>query len=159
MSSNELKDLKKTLLKRITKAPKSYWNDGKCEFLEELDQNAHGIIIVVRKTKRKHQPIVIDAKFSPRDGYEESACEISADHAMKMLQSAARYSVSKIKEEEQRICPSNEIEVESSSSASNHSAPLSNMQKKTKIIPKTNKIVQDESQITHVSNEMEVESS
>ena len=31
--------------------------------------------------------------------------------------------------------------------------------KKTKIIPKTNEITQDESQITHASNEMEVESS
>ena len=91
-----------------------------------MDQNAHGIIIAVRKTKRKHQPIVIDAKFSLRDGHEESICKMSADHAMKMLQPVARYSVSK------RICPSNEMEVESSSSSSNHSMPLSNMQKKPK---------------------------
>ena len=76
-------------------------------------------------------------------------CEISADHAMKMLQPVARYSVNKIKEEEldmsekeifleknfvtqdesKRMYPSNEMEVESSSSSSNDSMPLSNMQK------------------------------
>ena len=52
-------------------------------------------------------------------------------------------------DESKRIHPSNEMEVESSSSSLNDSAPLSNMQKKTKIIPKTNEITQDESQITH----------
>ena len=149
MRSNELKELKKTLLKRVVKVPKSCWNDGKCEASEELDQNAHGIIIAVRKTKRKYQPIVIDVKFSPCDGYEESACEMSADHAMKMLKPVARYSVNKIKEEEldmsakemfleknfvaqdesKRTHPQNEMEVESSSSSSNDSMPLSNTQK------------------------------
>ena len=69
MSSNELKEYKKTLLKRVIKVPKSYLNDGKCEASEELDQNAHRIRIAVRKTKRKHQPIVIDVKFSPYDGH------------------------------------------------------------------------------------------
>ena len=149
MRSNELKELKKTLLKRVVKVPKSHWNDGKCEASEELDQNAHGIIIAVRKTKKKYQPIVVDVKFSPCDGHEESACEMSVDHVMKMLQPVARYSVNKIKEEEldvseketfleknfvtqdesKRTYPSNEMEVESSSSSSNDSVPLSNMQK------------------------------
>ena len=144
MSSKELKELKKTLLNRVVKVPKSYWNDGECKASEELDQNVNGIIIAVRKSKRKKQPIVIDVKISPYDEYEESICEMSVDHVMKMLQPVTQDD------------SSNKMEKESSSSSSNDSMPLSQA---IKVNRKTNEITQDESQTIFASNEMAVESS
>jgi len=48
MSGNQLIQLKNTLLKRVVKTPKTYWDDGKYDIEDDDDKNISGIIIAVR---------------------------------------------------------------------------------------------------------------
>ena len=85
MSGNELIELKKQLLKRVLKIPKTCWDGGKCNIEEDNNQNVSGIIVTVRRTKRKNEPFAIDVKFLVYNQHEELACEVRLDYIVKMI--------------------------------------------------------------------------
>ena len=80
--------LNNDILNRVVITCTTYWDDGKCE-LESSEAHAIiGKICAVRRTKRKKQPFAVDVMFPAYDQHEESICEISLDHVMKMIQPA-----------------------------------------------------------------------